>query len=231
MPISILGSKILVSGYNIADYIRNITVKAGVDLKDSTVVSSTKKEYSPALQEATVELDGFYYGGVNEIDAIVESITDRDYLTLIYDNSNFSSAKVFRILKKEKRIEAAADDLVAIKISFETELSKNGILIFPYQTKSGSGTGYGSVYDQGSSQTKTYGIVVHVTSVTGTLSVYLQDSPDQSTWTSRISITGINSVISSFNSTSRTWGRYLRISYNLTGTSPSATFCVSLIEI
>jgi hypothetical protein len=223
-----IGGKAILDAYDITPYLRDLKVTHTADVKDATTLNDTQKRYDITLRDSSVELSGFYYGAPNEIDDIYETVQDGSVLTIFKNNSSFAPASAFSIVKRSKTIETPADDFAAIKFEFQSDVGFQALIFAPYATRKAAGVS--ETYDLGSALTATFYVFINVTDLVGSVTVNFQDSPDGTTFTTRLSQV-FSAVGSAVLSGTRTWQRYTRVEWTFSGTSPSATFVVSAQKI
>lgn len=222
-------AKVFANGYNVSGYFNSVTVSGEADTAEVSTLGSDDKAYIAGMKDATISLEGFYAGGVGDIDELLESWlgTTTTWTVVMTDDS--TGALAYMVKAVDTTYEVGAEIGAAVSVSAEGQVTggrEAGRVLHALAARTATGTG--TSVDNGASTSGGLAAYLHVTSASGTtpsLVVKVQHSADNSTW--------VDLATFAAKTTSNTYervevtgtvNRYLRASYTISGTSPSFTF-------
>jgi hypothetical protein len=211
--------RVYLGGRDASDDLMSIDVKASVEVHDSTTFAAGgDKRFDIGLRSWTADVEAFYQpgtGGIGQqLEAIgsdaagvgVLSIYDDD-ADAIGDTGILGSEAIFKSRGQPIRI----NDLIKLSGSLEGNgrLGLIGKLLHPHGSETVSFNG-GSL-DNGASSANGGRGSVHVTAVTGTWTLKVQHSTDNSVWSDLITFTAFSAAGAQTIEVTGTVNRYLRI--------------------
>lgn len=233
------GSKteVLLDGADVSSFFRKADLSAEVDTADSTTFKKTWKTFVPGMASAKVDLEGLYDPSLTSVRTTLGLSADSILtigpagLSTLGNRANLIQARAISYAET-----APIGDVVAFNYSVTGDAQGGfGAVIHPLAARTTSGTG--TTFDGNAASTN--GLVghLHVTAISGAsanLSVTMQHSTDGNTWSS---ITG--GTFSSFTATGAerkttstlNINRYLRVTWTISGTTPSITFAVAVARL
>lgn len=223
--------KVYVDEFDFSSYFNDVSAATTVETAETSTFGSSAKEYIPGLMDGTVSLSGLFEG-------TADTGTD-DYFSTILGGSTKQKVIVaeeghalgYRAVMLESdatsyEVSGAIADVVQASAEFQsTEGVEHGVILSSGAAVSATGNGT-SVDNSASSANGGVGYVsVPANTRNGNVTIKIQQSADNSTFTDLITFT----VVSSATKTSErvevtgTVARYLRVSYTVAGSTGSAT--------
>jgi hypothetical protein len=201
-----------------------------VETAEVSAFGSSAKEYIVGLQDGTVSLSGMFDGTATGTDvvfsAVLGSTTKQNVIVAPSGHSNGASAIVLESDDTSYEVSGAVADVVQTSAEFQSsdgvehgKILSSGLAI----TATGSGT---SVDNAASSANGGVGFVsVPTNTRNGNITVKIQQSADNSTFTDLITFTVVSSTAKTFErvEVAGTVARYLRVNYTVAGSTGSAT--------
>jgi hypothetical protein len=227
---------VLANGYNVSEYLNSVSLAGEADVAEVSTLGTNDKKYIPGLRDATISLEGFFAGGVGDIDEILENQLGSTTTWTVVFTPDSEGALAYGVRAVDTSYEVGAEIGGAVAISAEGQVTDGREacrVLHPLTMEDTTGTG-GSV-DNGAQSTGGLAAYMHVTAVDGTtptLDVKVQHSVDDTAWVDLVSFAQVTTA----NSYERvavtgTVNRYLRVSYTITGTTPEFTFHVATARL
>jgi hypothetical protein len=221
---------IFVNEYDFSTYFNDVSASSTVETAEVSAFGSSAKEYIVGLQDGTVSLSGMFDGTATGTDvvfsAVLGSATKQLVIVAPSGNSVGASAIVLEADDTSYEVSGAVADVVQTSAEFQSsdgvehgKILSSGAAI--------SATGNGTSVDNGAASTNGGVGFVSVPTNTrnGNITVKVQQSADNSTFTDLITFT----VVTSTQKTSErvevtgTVARYLRVNYTVAGSTGTAT--------
>jgi len=239
MPISSTNTTVLYGKIAMAAYLRNVTPRFSQDMADASVLSSTSKVYFPSLENYDFTLDGLFDSNtgagtmLNEITSNLGSSTATAATVAPNGFSLGSSAWLIPSITANYDVTSSVADLVGFTLNLSANGPANyGVCLSSLAALTATGTS--TSHDNTTGTSNGALINLHVTAASGTtpsLAMVVQHSTNNSTWTTLGTFTTLTSTGSQALQVTGTVNRYVRLSYTITGTSPSFTTQVSIARI
>jgi hypothetical protein len=220
--------KILVNGYNISEYLRQYSLEMSIATADTTPFSIDSKKYITGQNDAVSSGEGFFDGAVGAIDAILEGIKGTESIWSYYPNGYTSGnyGYGYRALRTNYGIQTTVDDAVRFSLAAQVTAGEERLRSIGGVTTL-STTGSSTVLDLGAGGSSGATVYFHATAITGTVAVVVEDSPDNSTWTTLVALANVSAVGGQRVTVTGTVDRYIRITATLDG-GESITFCAGI---
>lgn len=233
MPIFAHGKnvKVYVDEFDFSSYFNDVTAGTTVETAETTAFGSTAKEYLAGLMDGTISLSGMFEGTADTgtDDYFSGALGGTNKQKVIVATSGHSVGARAVMLQSDStsyEVSGSIGDVVQTSAEFQASSGEeHGVIL-----SSGAAvttTGNGTSVDNGAASTNggVGYISVPVNTRNGNVTVKVQASADNSTFTDLITFT----VVSSATKTSErvevtgTIARYLRVSYTVAGSTGSAT--------
>lgn len=221
---------VFVNEYDFSTYFNDVSATSTVETAETSSFGSSAKTYIVGLQDGTVSLNGMFDGTATGTDvvfsAVLGSTTKQNVIVAPSGHSNGATAIVLEADDTSYEVSGAVADVVQTSAEFQSsdgvehgKILSSGSAI----TATGSGT---SVDNTASSANGGVGFVsVPTNTRNGNITVKVQQSADNSTFTDLITFTVVTSTQKTFErvEVTGTVARYLRVNYTVAGSTGSAT--------
>lgn len=221
---------VFINQYDFSTYFNDVSASSMVETAEVSAFGSSAKEYIVGLQDGTVSLSGMFDGTTTGTDTVFSSVlgssTKQNVIVAPSGHSNGATAIVLEADDTSYEVSGAVADVVQTSAEFQSsdgvehgKILSSGSAI----TATGSGT---SVDNAASSANGGVGFVsVPTNTRNGNITVKVQQSADNSTFTDLITFTVVTSTQKTFQrvEVTGTVARYLRVNYTVAGSTGSAT--------
>jgi len=221
---------IFINQYDFSAYFNDVSASSMVETAEVSAFGSSAKEYIVGLTDGTVSLSGMFDGSTTGTDTVFSSVlgstTKQNVIVAPSGHSNGATAIVLEADDTSYEVSGAVADVVQTSAEFQSsdgvehgKILSSGSAI----TATGSGT---SVDNTASSANGGVGFVsVPTNTRNGNITVKVQQSADNSTFTDLITFTVVSSTTKTFQrvEVTGTVARYLRVNYTVAGSTGSAT--------
>lgn len=223
--------KVFVDEFDFSSYFNDVSASTTVETAETSTFGSDAKEYITGLVDGTVSLSGMFEGtadtGTDDyFSSVLGGATKQKVIVATEGHANGGRAVMLESDNTSYEVSGAIADVVQASAEFQSsEGVEHGVIL-----SSGAAvtaTGNGTSVDNGAATTN--GGVGYLSVPTntrnGNVTVKIQASADNSTFTDLITFT----VVSSTAKTSQrvevtgTVARYLRVNYTVAGSTGSAT--------
>lgn len=223
--------KVFVDEFDFSSYFNDVSASTTVETAETSTFGSDAKEYITGLVDGTVSLSGMFEGtadtGTDDyFSSVLGGATKQKVIVATEGHANGGRAVMLESDNTSYEVSGAIADVVQASAEFQSsEGVEHGVIL-----SSGAAvtaTGNGTSVDNGAATTN--GGVGYLSVPTntrnGNVTVKIQASADNSTFTDLITFT----VVSSAAKTSQrvevtgTVARYLRVNYTVAGSTGSAT--------
>jgi len=222
---------VFVNEYDFSAFFNDVSATSTVETSETSAFGSSAKTYIVGLQDGTVSLSGMFDGtAVTGTDvffsAALSSATKLNVIVAPSGHSNGANAIVLEADDTSYEVSGAVADVVQTSAEFQSSDGvEHGKILSSGSAISATGNGT-SVDNAASSANGGVGFVsVPTNTRNGNITVKVQQSADNSTFTDLITFT----VVSSTTKTSQrvevtgTVARYLRVNYTVAGSTGTAT--------
>lgn len=230
-------AKIWVDGYKLTTKLNEVTPPHSIYTEVECSGFNQDKSYLAAQADAMAAVNGFFSEATGETHAALKSVAsayDEVAVSVAFGDAasptigDYASSMIAN--QSTYEVVPTKDGLIAASGSFKGRNypAEFGVLLADL-TGATSSSNTTSVDNAGSSSNGGTGFL-HLTGVSAsdTLAVIIQDSADNSSWSTLLSFTLNGSAIGSERVTvSGTVDRYVRVSYTISGTGPSFDFAVT----
>ena len=221
---------VFVNEYDFSTYFNDVSATSTVETAEVSAFGSSAKEYIVGLLDGTVSLSGMFDGTATGTDVVFSTVlgstTKQNVIVAPSGHSNGATAIVLEADDTSYEVSGAVADVVQTSAEFQSsdgvehgKILSSGSAI----TATGSGT---SVDNATSSANGGVGFVsVPTNTRNGNITVKVQQSADNSTFTDLITFTVVTSTQKTFErvEVTGTVARYLRVNYTVAGSTGSAT--------
>ena len=227
------GIAVFIDQYNFSSYFGDLTASNNVETAETTTFGDSAKNYIIGLEDGTVSLSGWFEStastGTDQYFAsVLGSTTKQKVIIAPAGHSVGARAILVQSDDTSYEVNSAIGDVVKASTEFQsTDGLDHGVILSSGSAV--SATGNGTSVDNAAASTN--GGVAYLSVPTntrnGNITVKVQQSADNSTFTDLVTFT----VVSSTSKTSErvevaagtTVARYLRVSYTIAGSTGNAT--------
>jgi hypothetical protein len=236
--------KILINGNDVSIYFKQVDMSGTADVLDSTCFDMTAKQFVVGQRDGKATGNGIWaakdlVGDPDEIDEILSALqgVDADQIVTI-GQAGLSSVGLSASLLKAKQmkygVSSPNNNLVSITLELQTSLGiRTGIVHAALAARTATGTGVSQ--DGAAASANGAHVHLHCTVKSGTaapsLTVIVEDSADNAAWSTIGTFAALTAVGALRLELAGTVRRYTRISWAITGTTPSFTFAAALARL
>ena len=221
---------VFVNEYDFSTYFNDVSASSMVETAEVSAFGSSAKEYIVGLTDGTVSLSGMFDGTATGTDvvfsAVLGSTTKQNVIVAPSGHSNGASAIMLEADDTSYEVSGAVADVVQTSAEFQSSDGvEHGKILSSGSAISATGNGT-SVDNAASSANGGVGFVsVPTNTRNGNITVKVQQSADNSTFTDLITFTVVTSTQKTFQrvEVTGTVARYLRVNYTVAGSTGSAT--------
>jgi hypothetical protein len=221
---------VFVNEYDFSTYFNDVSATTSVETAEVSAFGSNAKEYIVGLLDGTVSLSGMFDGTATGTDvvfsAVLGSTTKQNVIVAPSGHSNGASAIVLEADDTSYEVSGAVADVVQTSAEFQSSDGvEHGKILSSGSTVTATGNGT-SVDNALSSANGGVGFLsVPTNTRNGNITVKVQQSADNSTFTDLITFTVVTSTQKTFErvEVTGTVARYLRVNYTVAGSTGSAT--------
>lgn len=221
-------SKVLHGAVDLSTYFREASVPMEVDVEEATTCGKTAKVYIPTLTDGTASLAGLWEGSVAAVDerlAAVLGAASPSPLTVGWEGLALGKrVAMLDTIESSYEVSGAVGGLVEASAEFQASGgARSGVSL--HALASEAATANGASVDNAAATTGGGFAHLHATAVTGTCTVKVQHSVDNSVWVDLITFTAATGPTSQRVAVTGTVNRYVRATWTIV-TGP-ATFAVA----
>jgi hypothetical protein len=221
---------VFVNEYDFSTYFNDVSATTSVETAEVSAFGSNAKEYIVGLLDGTVSLSGMFDGTATGTDvvfsAVLGSTTKQNVIVAPSGHSNGASAIVLEADDTSYEVSGAVADVVQTSAEFQSSDGvEHGKILSSGTAISSTGNGT-SVDNALSSANGGVGFLsVPTNTRNGNITVKVQQSADNSTFTDLITFTVVTSTQKTFErvEVTGTVARYLRVNYTVAGSTGTAT--------
>ena len=221
---------VFVNEYDFSTYFNDVSASSMVETAEVSAFGSSAKEYIVGLTDGTVSLSGMFDGTATGTDvvfsAVLGSTTKQNVIVAPSGHSNGASAIMLEADDTSYEVSGAVADVVQTSAEFQSSDGvEHGKILSSGSAISATGSGT-SVDNAASSANGGVGFVsVPTNTRNGNITVKVQQSADNSTFTDLITFTVVSSTAKTFQrvEVTGTVARYLRVNYTVAGSTGTAT--------
>ena len=221
---------VFVNEYDFSTYFNDVSATTSVETAEVSAFGSNAKEYIVGLLDGTVSLSGMFDGTATGTDvvfsAVLGSTTKQNVIVAPSGHSNGASAIVLEADDTSYEVSGAVADVVQTSAEFQSSDGvEHGKILSSGSTVTATGNGT-SVDNALSSANGGVGFLsVPTNTRNGNITVKVQQSADNSTFTDLITFTEVTSTqkTSQRVEVAGAVARYLRVNYTVAGSTGSAT--------
>lgn len=212
----------------LAAYLTGYTTTNTSDTADTTALTQTDRTYVAGLSESNVTATGLFEPLFDT--PVVAAFGAAAGSPVTVAPAGFAVGSPVVVLEGRTvsyELSSSVGEVVGANLSIQgTGRYDSGVSLYDLGEVSASGTGTTHTDAAGTSNGAL--ATLHVPACTGTLTVKVQHSTNNSTWTDLATFTAATGATSQRVEVSGTVNRYLRASWTLTGAGATATFTASL---
>ncbi len=223
---------VFVNEYDFSTYFNDVSATTSVETAEVSAFGSNAKEYIVGLLDGTVSLSGMFDGTATGTDvvfsAVLGSTTKQNVIVAPSGHSNGASAIVLEADDTSYEVSGAVADVVQTSAEFQSSDGvEHGKILSSGTAISSTGNGT-SVDNALSSANGGVGFLsVPTNTRNGNITVKVQQSADNSTFTDLVTFTVVTSTQKTSERVEVAAGtsvaRYLRVNYTVAGSTGTAT--------
>lgn len=227
------GVAVFIDQYNFSSYFGDLTASNNVETAETTTFGDSAKTYIVGLEDGTVSLSGWFESttstGTDQYFAsVLGSATKQKVIIAPAGHSNGARAILVQADDTSYEVSSAIADVVKASAEFQANDGlDHGVILSSGSAVSATGNGTSVDNAAASSNGGVAYLSVPTNTRNGNITVKVQQSADNSTFTDLVTFT----VVSSTSKTSErvevaagtSVARYLRVSYTVAGSTGSAT--------
>lgn len=221
---------VLVSSNNLSAYFNSADTAQSVETAETTAFGSSAKSYIVGLRDGTISLAGMFDGAAGAVDSVLGPALAGSALPVslgVAGVAHGNRATMMQAHETGYSVTAAVADVVQVSADLQSAdglFEGNFLRALTAETASTTGT----ALDNAASSANGLRAALHVTAGTGSMTVKVQHSADNSTWVDLITFTAATGATAEWKTVSGTVNRYLRVASTISGGSPSFTYTVSV---
>ena len=224
-------TRVLYGANAIASTIKSASPTFNANMIDVTTLADTSKAFVPGIKEWTLNIDGVFdntTGTGSVLDQMTSPLSATTTVPASVAVAGFTVGNpVWLIPAKEITYEVKAQVENAVEYSLALGAASAPDLGYSLADLAAvSATANGTSVDTGAATTVGWVAHLHITAVSGTtpsLTAVVQQSTNNSTWTTLGSFTAATAIGSQVITGTGSAARYLRIQWTVSGTTPSFT--------
>lgn len=173
-------AQVLANGYDLTSYLRSFSSPLNVDVADATTFGKTAKVYKPGLADAQFSAEGFFDGAADAVDEILASVVrQNDVIWNWYPQGGAVGNKGygFSTVETSYEIETPIDGVGAITVEGQSSVARERVTVL-HALGEESASGTGTIIDNGEETSNGAVGYLHVTGVTGSVTVEIEHSSD-----------------------------------------------------
>jgi hypothetical protein len=221
---------VFINEFDFSTYFNDVSATSTVETSEVSAFGSSAKEYIVGLLDGTVSLSGMFDGTATGTDVVFSTVlgstTKQNVIVAPSGHSNGATAIVLEADDTSYEVSGAVADVVQTSAEFQSSDGvEHGKILSSGAAISATGNGT-SVDNALSSANGGVGFVsVPTNTRNGNITVKVQQSADNSTFTDLITFTVVTSTQKTFQrvEVAGTVARYLRVNYTVAGSTGSAT--------
>jgi len=221
---------VFINQYDFSTYFNDVSATSTVETAEVSAFGSSAKEYIVGLIDGTVSLSGMFDGTATGTDvvfsAVLGSTTKQNVIVAPSGHSNGATAIVLEADDTSYEVSGAVADVVQTSVEFQSSDGvEHGKILSSGSTITATGNGT-SVDNTAASTNGGVGFLsVPTNTRNGNITVKVQQSADNSTFSDLITFTVVSSTAKTFQrvEVTGTVARYLRVNYTVAGSTGSAT--------
>jgi len=221
---------VFINEFDFSTYFNDVSATSTVETAEVSAFGSNAKEYIVGLLDGTVSLSGMFDGTTTGTDTVFSSVlgsaTKQNVIVAPSGHSNGANAIVLEADDTSYEVSGAVADVVQTSAEFQSSDGvEHGKILSSGAAISATGNGT-SVDNAAASTNGGVGFVsVPTNTRNGNITVKVQQSADNSTFTDLITFTVVTSAQKTFQraEVTGTVARYLRVNYTVAGSTGSAT--------
>lgn len=230
-------AKLYIGGGDVSSAFTSVSVARTRDTAETSGLGTTAKSYIVGLNDATVSAEGMFEANSasplvdDTIATLLASASKSAFILATQgDTAAGDPAMVGSIDESSYEISTPVDGVAAITLEFQT--SDNAVSGKVLANKAArSATANGTAVDNGAATSNGIIAALQVFAISGSspsLTVNVQHSADAVTYVTLGTFTAVTSGVSAQTiATSSTVNRYVRATWTISGSTPSATFAVA----
>lgn len=236
MPINANNTTVLYDNFALAAYLKSAAPNISVAMLDATTLADSSLQYLPGLRTNQFSLSGLFdsaTGAGTLLNDITSNLGSETAVATTISPAGFAAgnpAWLLPALTVDYQLSSTVADLVPFTLNLGAAAPAGpGLCLtaLAAQTASGNGTSQ----DNGAASSNGAVCHLHITDVSGStpsMTVVVQHSTNNSTWTTLGSFSAATAVGSQTLQVSGTVNRYVRASFTISGTNPSFTTLVAV---
>lgn len=224
-------TKVLHGAFDLTTYFREASVPIEADVEDATTCGKTAKVYKPTLVDGTATLAGLWDGDPDAVDEVLSSVVGDGAHPLTVAFDGLAVGKVVKLLNATEtsyEVAAGVGGLVEASAEFQAdEGASSGVSLHALSAE--AATANGSSVDNGAATTRGGVAHLHLPAGTGSCTVKVQHSADNSSWADLITFTTATGPWAERKAVAGTVNRYVRATWTI-ATGPF-TFAVAFARL
>lgn len=221
-------SRLMVGSTALAAYLTGYTSSTNTETADTTALTEVNRTYVPGVSDSTLTATGLFEP-LSDTPAVAALGAANGSAVTVAPEGLAVGSPVLVVSARETAYElsSAVGEVVGASITFQGD-GRFDAGFSLYDLAEVTAGGNGTTHTDAAGTSNGAAATLHVTACTGTLTVKVQHSTNNSTWTDLTTFTAATGATSQRVVVSGTVNRYLRASWTLTGAGAAATFTTSL---
>ena len=225
--------KVFVDEFDFSAYFTDMTATTTVETAETSTFGSSAKEYIAGLKDGTVSLSGMFEGtadtGTDDyFSGILGSATKQKVIVAPEGHANGYRAVMLQADDTSYEVSSAIADVVQASAEFQSSDGvEHGVILSSGSAVSATGSGTGVDNGASSANGGVAFLSVPTNTRNGNITVKVQQSADNSTFTDLVTFTAVTSTQKTSERIEVAAGtsvaRYLRVNYTVAGSTGSAT--------
>lgn len=225
--------KVYVDEFDFSSYFNDVSASTTVETAETSTFGSSAKEFITGLVDGTVSLSGMFEGTADEgtddyFATVLGGATKQKVIVATEGHANGYRAVMLESDSTSYEVSGAIADVVQASAEFQSSDGvEHGVILSSGSTV--TSTGNGTSVDNGASSSNGGVAFLSVPTNTrnGNITVKVQQSADNSTFTDLVTFTAVTSAQKTSERVEVAAGtsvaRYLRVNYTVAGSTGSAT--------
>jgi hypothetical protein len=225
--------KVFVDEFDFSAYFTDMTATTTVETAETSTFGSSAKEYIGGLKDGTVSLSGMFEGtadtGTDDyFSGILGSATKQKVIVAPEGHANGYRAVMLQADDTSYEVSGAIADVVQASAEFQSSDGvEHGVILSSGSAVSATGNGTGVDNSASSANGGVAFLSVPTNTRNGNITVKVQQSADNSTFTDLVTFTAVTSTQKTSERIEVAAGtsiaRYLRVNYTVAGSTGTAT--------
>ena len=218
--------RVYIEGFDMSCYMNSANLDTSVDVSDITVFCDNSKRYLEGLKDATFAGDGVYDDDVDTLDTLINDIKGVNAVYSYYPalDTKGNIGYGFESIRTAANIAVSITEHVNFSLAAQGDDGVDRIVsITPKVLIDEDGSTTSLDLGVGGNGTTGGVLYVHITDITGTVTVVVEDSADNTTWATLHSVGAVSAVDGLRVALTGNIDRYIRVTVSAVGIGEDIT--------